>query len=143
MGMLQDMVMTGSRFAVRGSRFAIGDSYDEIIDKASAHSYISQVGTQHFGTYQRYGSETPNRGCGLFAAFRGPGDNSIIVNSGTRDEGVQQTAEAFATPEKLAEFSRRSDTTQSFEALIEVNALDGANMGGKLLLESARHYKKR
>src|SRR3984957_11273906 len=36
MGMLQDMVMTGSRFA-------IGDSYDEIIDKASGHSYISQV----------------------------------------------------------------------------------------------------
>ena len=32
---------------------------------------------------------------GLFSKFRGPGGNSIVVISGTRDEGVQQTAEAF------------------------------------------------
>jgi hypothetical protein len=122
----------------------LGDEYPEFLGTFPSQSAdVSQVGTQHFGTSQRYGSETPYRDYGLFATFRGPGGNSIIVIYGTRDEGVQQTAEAFATPEKLAEFSRRTETAQSFKALIEVNALDGANMGGKLLLESARDYKNR
>jgi hypothetical protein len=136
MGILQDLVLTGSRFA-------IGDSYDEIIDKSTRHSYISQAGPQHLGPPQLYGSQTPYRDYGLFATFRGPGGNSIVVISGTRDEGVQQTAEAFTSPEKLAELSRQTDTSQPFEALLEVNAIDGTNLGGKLLLESTRGYHER
>lgn len=98
LGMLQDMVL-------KGSRFAIGASYDEVIDKATRHTCISQAGSQYLGEPQPDGGDTSYRDYGVFAKFRGPGGNSIVVISGTRDEGVQQTAEDFTSPERLSEFS--------------------------------------
>jgi len=61
-----------------------------------------------------------------------------VVISGTRDEGVRQTAEAFTNLEKLRETGRQVDAASPFEALIEVSALDGVNLSGKILLESKR-----
>jgi hypothetical protein len=60
------------------------------------------------------------------------------VISGTRDEGVRQTAEVFTNPEKLKELGGPADAAQPFEALLEVSALDGVNLSGKVLLESRR-----
>jgi hypothetical protein len=131
MGMMQDLIFSGSRFAV-------GESYDEVVDKKSRHSYFSQTWSQSMGPPQLSGKETPYHDYGLFAKFRGPGGNSIVVISGTRDEGVQQTAEAFTSPEKLEEFSRQMDTALPFEALLEVSAFDGVNLSGRLLLQSKR-----
>ena len=48
--MLQDVVFTGSRFA-------IGDTYDEVIDSKTKHSYVSQVGSQVMGPPQPTGKE--------------------------------------------------------------------------------------
>ena len=130
LGLMKDVVFTGSRFAV-------GESYDEILDQQSKHLYISQTGSQTLGSPQPSGKETYHD-YGLFAKLRGPGGNSIIVISGTRDEGVQQTAEAFTSSDKLAEFAQQFDTAAPFEALLEVSAFDGVNLSGKLVLESRR-----
>jgi hypothetical protein len=130
LGLMQDVVF-------RGSRFAVGESYDEILDQKTKHLYISQTGSQTLGSPQPSGKETYHD-YGLFAKFRGPGGNSIILISGTRDEGVQQTAEAFTSSEKLGEFGRQFDTALPFEALLEVSAFDGVNLSGKLVLESKR-----
>lgn len=133
MGMLQDLIFAGSRFAV-------GDSYDEVIDKQTRQTYMSQTSSQIIAPSSPSGRETPYHDYGLFAKFLGPGGNSIIVVSGTRDEGVQQTAEAFTRPKKLQEFSRQADVAQPFEALLEVSAFDGVNLGDKVLVESKRDW---
>ena len=132
MGMMQDLIFAGSRFAV-------GESYDEVIDRQTRRTYISQTGSQVMAQSPS-GRDTPYNDYGLFAKFLGPGGNSIIVLSGTRDEGVQQTAEAFTSPQKLQEFARQTDVARPFEALLEVSAYDGVNLSGKLLVESKRDW---
>jgi hypothetical protein len=131
LGIMQQLVFAGSRLS-------IGESYDELLDTKTKHLYISQTASQNIGVPQSSGKESPYRDYGYFANFRGPGGNTIVVISGTRDEGVRQTAEAFTNPEKLKELSQQTDTRLPFEALLEVSALDGVNLSGKVLLESKR-----
>jgi hypothetical protein len=131
LGMLQDLFFTGSRFA-------LGESDDEVIDRNTKHSYVSETFDQIMGPPQPTGTQTSYHDYGVVAKFRGPGGNTIVVISGTRDAGVRQSAEAFTTSEKLEELGRQVDTTQPIEALLEVRAFDGVNLAGKLLLESKR-----
>jgi hypothetical protein len=131
LGILQQWVFAGSRFT-------IGESYDELLDTKTKHVYISQTASQNIGVPQSSGRESSYRDYGFFASFHGPGGNSIVVISGTRDEGVRQTAEVFTNPEKLKELGGSADAAQPFEALLEVSALDGVNLSGKVLLESRR-----
>ena len=131
MGMLQDMVFTGSRFA-------IGDTYDEVIDSKTQHSYVSQVGSQVMGPPQPTGKEQSYHDYGLFEKVRGPSGNTILVIAGTRDEGVSQTAEAFTSQQKLNELAQQMDAALPFEALLEVSAFNGMNLSGKVVLQSNR-----
>lgn len=131
LGILQQLVFAGSRFTV-------GESYDELLDTKTKHLYISQTASQNMEAPRDSGKESSYRDYGFFSSFHGPGGNTIVVISGTRDEGVRQTAEAFTNPEKLKELRRQADTTLPFEALLEVSALDGVNLSGKLLVESKR-----
>ena len=131
MGMLQDLVFTGSRFA-------IGESYDEVIDKETLHSYVSQVGSQVMVAPQPTGREQSYHDYGLFEKVRGPSGNTILVIAGTRDEGVSQTAEAFSSAQKLNELEQQTDAALPFEALLEVSAFNGTNLSGKVVLQSKR-----
>jgi hypothetical protein len=131
MGMFQDFVFTGSRFA-------IGESYDEVIDTGTHHIYVSEVGRQIMEPPPPTGQERSYHDYGIFAKLRGPGGNTIVVISGTRDEGVSQTAEAFTNAQNLQELKKQTDTTQPLEALLEVSAFNGTNLTGKVLLESNR-----
>jgi hypothetical protein len=126
------------RLVFSGSRFTIGGSYDELVDTRTKHLYISQTASQNIGLPQSTGKEPAYRDYGFFSSFRGPGGNLIVVISGTRDEGVRQTAETFTNPEKLEELRTQTDAALPFEALLEVSALDGVNLSGKVLLESKR-----
>ncbi len=131
LGILQQLVFTGSRFT-------IGESYDELLDSKTQHVYISQTASQNIGVPQSTGKESSYRDYGFFSSFRGPGGNLIVVISGTRDEGVRQTAEAFTNPDRLKDLGSQPDAAQPFEALLEVSALDGVNLSGKILLASKR-----
>jgi hypothetical protein len=131
LGMMQDLVFTGSRFKV-------GESFDEIIDNRTRQSYISQFGAQTIRASGGTGSETAYRDYGIFTTFRGPRGNRIVVIAGTRDAGVRQTAEAFTGPQLIGEIGSRSPIPSSFEALLQVSAFDGVNLSGKLLLLSPR-----
>jgi hypothetical protein len=126
------------RLVFSGSRFTIGASYDELVDTKTKHLYISQTASQNIGAPQSTGKESAYRDYGFFSSFRGPGGNLIVVISGTRDEGVRQTAETFTNPEKLEELGAQADAALPFEALLEVSALDGVNLSGKVLLEAKR-----
>jgi hypothetical protein len=131
MGMFQDLTFAGSRFTV-------GDSYDEIIDKTSKHSYVSDVGGEIVGPPRRSGTEQSYHDYGMFTKFRGPGGNTVVVISGTRDEGVSQTAEAFTNEQMLQELGRRVNAASPIEALLDVSSFDGVNLSGKLLVASGR-----
>jgi hypothetical protein len=132
MGMFQDLVFSGSRFAV-------GESYDEVIDKKTHHTYISQVGSQALEAAPPTGKEQTYHDYGIFEKLQGPGGNTIIVVAGTRDEGVSQTAEAITSLQKLVELGRQNDLSLPLEALIEVSAFNGTNLAGNLLVESNRN----
>jgi hypothetical protein len=132
MGMFQDLVFSGSRFAV-------GESYDEVIDKKTHHTYVSQVGSQTVEPAPPTGKEQSYHDYGVFEKLQGPGGNTIIVVAGTRDEGVSQTAEAFTSLQKLNELGRQNDLTLPLEALIEVSAFNGTNLAGNLLVQSNRN----
>jgi hypothetical protein len=131
LGMMQD-------FAFSGSRFAVGDSYDEIVDKKSHRSYLSQTWGRILGPPPPSGTAKTYNDYGFFESFRGPGGNPVIVITGTQDAGVQQAAEALTNPEKLKEIARQANLAQPFEALLEVSTIDGVNLSGKLLLAAER-----
>ncbi len=134
MGMLQDLVFAGSRFSV-------GDSYDEVFDKRTRLSYVSEIGSDIMDPPQPTGKERTYRDYGIFEKVRGPGGNTIIVISGTRDAGVTQTAEAFTSAQRLEDLKQKSDVSFPIEALLEVNAVNGVNLNGKLLVQSNRDLK--
>jgi hypothetical protein len=120
MGMLSDLVFSGSRFDV-------GESFDVLIDRASGKRYISQAAMPVPGeeTYHDYG---------YFATFAGPSGNQIMIIAGTRDVAVMHTAESITHQDPLQQLSTRSGNARSFDALYDVFAMDGTNLNGTLLL---------
>ena len=134
MGMLQDLIFAGSRFSV-------GDSYDEVFDKRTKVSYVSEIGSDIMDPPQPTGKEKTYHDYGVFEKLRGPGGNTIVVISGTRDAGVTQTAEAFTSAQKLKDLEQKSDVRLPIEALLEVSAVNGVNLNGKLLAQSNRDLK--
>jgi hypothetical protein len=120
MGMLSDLVFSGSRFDV-------GESFDVLIDRTSGKRYISQAALPVPGeqTYHDFG---------YFATFAGPSGNQIMIIAGTRDVAVKHTAETITHAESLQQLSARSGNLRSFDALYDVFAMDGTNLNGTLLL---------
>jgi hypothetical protein len=120
MGMLSDLVFSGSRFDV-------GESFDVLIDRTTGKRYISQAALPVPGeqTYHDFG---------YFATFAGPSGNQIMIIAGTRDVAVMHTAESITHPDSLQQLTARSGNSRSFDALYDVFAMDGTNLNGTLLL---------
>ena len=110
-----------------GSRFRVGDTYDELIDTQGGHRYASQEG----GPVQGQASQ---RDLGYFAAFRGPDGNRIVILAGARDVGLMQTAEAVTHPATLNALLNAAGRRDAFEGLFEAEGLRRANLGGRLLV---------
>lgn len=121
MGMLHDLVFSGSRFS-------IGHSYDELVDHVTGERYVSQAAVPH--------GEDRYHDYGYFATFAGPAGNQIVVISGTRDEAVMSTAEMVTEPQSLATLTGSAHGAASFEALYDVYGMDRMNLDGKLLVTS-------
>jgi hypothetical protein len=73
------------RVVFAGSEFAIGETYDELIDRKSGHHYVSQSSSLWRGdpSYRDYG---------YFSTFAGSNGNRVIVIAGTRDVALANTA---------------------------------------------------
>jgi hypothetical protein len=134
MGMLQDLIFAGSRFSV-------GDSYDEVFDKRTRVSYLSEIGSDIMDPPQPTGKEKTYHDYGIFEKIRGPGGNTILVIAGTRDAGVTHTAEVFTSAQRLEDLKQKTDVTLPIEALLEVNAVDGVSLNGRVLAQSNRDVK--
>jgi hypothetical protein len=114
------------RVVFAGSQFAIGETYDELIDRKSGHHYVSQSSSLWRGdpSYRDYG---------YFSTFAGSNGNRIVVIAGTRDVALANTAEAVAHPQSLVPLTP-SGARHDFEALYEVYGMEGTNVDSKLLV---------
>jgi hypothetical protein len=123
LGMLSDVVMAGSRYS-------FGGSYDELIDAETGDAWVSEAGEPH-GPAERY------RDFAYLASFRGPGGNQHLVIAGTRDTGLMQAAESAASVEALQALAGKKLPGSGFEALYEVQSVNGVNVEARLLAASA------
>ena len=122
--------------AFAGSRFAIGESFNEIIDRRTQRHYLSEA-TRYEGFPRRASGEPSYRDYGFFSTFAGLGGNRIVIIAGTQDEGVRQTAELVTDPARLEELRRAVGGKNDVEALFEVSGMDRVNLSGKLLVAAA------
>ena len=113
-----------------GSRFQVGDTWDQLIDARTHRTYVSQEGGPSQGDRAR-------RDFGYVSAFSGPGGNRIVVIAGARDAGLQQAAEAMASPQALKALARVG-AGANFEALYEVNGIGRATLAHHLVTASPR-----
>jgi hypothetical protein len=126
MGLLRDTVMDGSRFR-------IGETFDELIDVSTGKHYVSQEGGPEF-------DQSVRRDYGYFATFEGQEGNRFMVIAGTRDVAVMNTAEALSTREGLKALRDKAGKDRSFEALYEVMGVNRVNLRGKLVLTSPLRF---
>jgi hypothetical protein len=114
------------RVVFAGSQFAIGDTYDELIDRKSGHHYVSQSSSLWRGdpSYRDYG---------YFSTFAGSNGNRVIVIAGTRDVALENTAEAVARSDSMERLTKQAGSRLDFEALYEVYGMEGTNVDSKLL----------
>jgi hypothetical protein len=122
LGILRDPVFAGSRFKV-------GETYDELVDSRTGRAYASQEGGPDQGGGQQ-------RDYGYISTFRGPTGGRIVVLAGDRDIGLMQAAEAATTPGTLKALQKAAGRADAVEGLVEVQGLRRANLGGRLILAS-------
>jgi hypothetical protein len=119
LGMLEDVVF-------QASRYSIGSSYDELIDSVTGEVRTSEAGEAH-------SSGTRYKDFAYLATFAGPGGLQHLVIAGTRDTGLMQAAEIAADRTRLQEMQVRFPARGPFEALYEVQGVNGLNVQAHLL----------
>ena len=119
-----------------GSRFSIGETYDELVDSQTHKTYVSQEG----GPSSAYGKggDTSRRDYGYVTTFKGPAGNRIVVVAGDRDTGLTQAAEALANPDTLKALAKAAGGGDSFEALYEAQGIGRSSLGGRLVVAAPR-----
>lgn len=123
LGMLMDVSMAGSRYS-------FGGSYDELVDAVSGNAWVSEAGEAH-APAERY------RDFAYLASFRGPGGNQHLVIAGTRDTGLMQAAESAADLTALQKLTEKRVPWRGFEALYEVQSVNGVNVEARLIEANA------
>jgi hypothetical protein len=118
MGMIQDVNFTDSNFAV-------GETYDELIDMDSGRHYTSGEALA-LPTAQYYDDY------GYVARFRQPGGALIGVIAGLRDTGLRGVAPAAVSASLPDTIQKLAAGGRPFEALYDITGQQGADLGKKL-----------
>jgi len=119
LGMLEDVVF-------ETSRYMIGSSYDELIDAETGEVRTSEAGESH-PSGMRY------RDYAYVALFGGAGGQQHLIIAGTRDTGLMQAAEVAADSARLGQIQAQLSSRGPFEALYEVQGVNGVNVEARLL----------
>jgi len=120
MGTLQEIAFTGSRLVT-------GESYDELHDRETGASYVSDVNSiQGRLKYRDYG---------YLSTFPGPSGNQFIVIAGTRDIALMRMSEIATNGESLAGISV-ARPEQAFETLYEVYGFGRTDIAAAQVLEA-------
>lgn len=126
-------------FVFASSGLAVGDTYDELVSKATGQLYTSEGGIP--ATYRNY------RDYGLVATFPGPGGNQFVIVAGTRDAGLMQSARALSDPLVLRAVEqerpeRDSGQAPAFEMLYEVLGYGRTNLDAMLVHAATLNYQR-
>lgn len=100
------------------SRFTIGATYDELIERKTGKSFVSGAGIAS--------GDRANRDYGYLAAFEGPSGAHVLIVAGARDIGVMQIAEIASNRRTLG--TLKSKGAAPFEALYEVDGVGRTNL---------------
>lgn len=114
-----------------GSRFAIGDSYDQIVDRRTGRTYSATTPLDRE-------ADSPGQDYAIVSSFRGVTGNAIVVIAGTRDAGLMQAAEFVARPEELARLDKLQTGTHGFDALLAIESLEDVGLRARLVAASPR-----
>lgn len=108
------------------SLFEFGSSYDQLIDRKTGKSYLSEA-------FLAAPSDQMYRDYGFFATFEGPAGNRIAILSGTRDTAVMGVAEAMTQPERVRRVETATQGQTDFEALFEVKGQKHVNLEAQMV----------
>lgn len=122
LGALRDPVFANSRFS-------IGESYDQVVDKSSGQTYSSEA-------LLAAPSDQMYRDYGFFSTFTGPAGNRIAVVAGTRDSGLMGVAEGLTKASALTDLNKSAAGKKDFETLFEVKGQKHINLQSHILVSS-------
>jgi hypothetical protein len=108
------------------SLFQFGGSYDQLIDRKTGKSYMSEA-------FLAAPSDQMYRDYGFFATFEGPTGNRIAILSGTRDTAVMGVAEAMTQPDRIKRVEQATNRERNFEALFEVRGQKHVNLEAQVV----------
>jgi hypothetical protein len=108
------------------SRFSIGESYDQLVDRETRQTYTSEA-------FLAAPGDTMYRDFGFFASFRGPTGNRIVVLAGERDTALMGVAENLSRPSSLETLRKAVKDTGSFEALYEIKGQKQVNLEARVV----------
>lgn len=123
MALLEDVNFTGSGFE-------IGESYDELHDKASGQTFTSEEA-------RNLASPVYYRDYGYLARFHSPSGALVAVVAGARDTGLRAIS-PIAVSADLPDGLARAAGSGDFEALYQITGQQGADLSQKLLLARRR-----
>ncbi|MGY2737094.1 helix-turn-helix domain-containing protein [Sphingomonas sp. UYP23] len=124
LGPLRDPVFSNSRFK-------IGGSYDEIVDRRTGKSYMA-------GSHLDETASNSTQDYALITCFTGVSGNWITVIAGTRDAALMQAADYATRPDGLAAATQSITPGTAFEALVAVESLRNVGLRARLIVLSPR-----
>ena len=124
MGLLEDTTFSGSGFEV-------GESYDELIDRASRRTYTSEE-ARHLASPVFY------RDYGYVARFKAPGGTLVAVVAGARDTALRGLAPIVSEGDLPDQVADLAGDDANFEALFQVTGQQGADLSERLLVARER-----
>lgn len=117
--------------AFRNSSFAVGESYDELIDTVARKSYISDEA-------RRLAAPVFYRDFGYVARFRAPGGSLVAIVAGARETALRGLAPIVSGDELPGEIERLARGDGGLEALFQVTGQQGADLSDRLLVARPR-----
>jgi hypothetical protein len=108
------------------SRFSIGESYDQLVDRETSETYTSEAFLSAPG-------DTMYKDFGFFASFKGPTGNRIAILAGERDTALMGVAENLSKPSSLEILRKAVKDTGSFEALYEIKGQKQVNLEARVV----------
>ena len=139
-GLLSGMgLLQGVTFA--GSRYQLGDSFDEFIDRGTHQHYVSQA-VDYADDHFRRMPDAMYLDYGYLSSFTGPTGNRVIVVAGMQDEGLRQAVDFADDAGSLGQLTQQVSGHKDMEALLEVSAMNHLNLSGHLVTASALANKR-
>jgi hypothetical protein len=117
--------------AFTASRFAVGASYDDLVDtKTSRHYESEELESAPFdGMHRDYG---------FVARFPGPRGNEVLILAGERDAALAGVADSVTRPQGLHDLHASAGSGAALEALYEIQGQRHVSLSSAVIAAAPR-----